>query len=89
MKAVIQLHRGEVMVDLSRPISLSLPVDFSGGGPRHFGAPAAASQPFVAPGFSGAVTTGASCEMEFSLLTFLYQSAQLSRARRLEALRDI
>jgi len=69
LKAVIQLHRGEVMVDLSRPISLSLPVDFSGGGPRHFGAPAAASQPFVAPGFSGAVTAGASCNCATITLT--------------------
>lgn len=56
-------------VDLSSPISLAMPVDFSGRGPRHFGAPAANAQPFSAPGFSGAVATGASCNCSTITLT--------------------
>jgi hypothetical protein len=34
---------------------------FDGGGPRHFGAPAARARPYAAPGFSGEVRRGASC----------------------------
>lgn len=48
-------------LDLGAPISLARPVRFDGGGPRHFGAPAARARPYAAPGFSGDVRRGASC----------------------------
>jgi arylformamidase len=48
-------------IDLAAPVSLARPVRFDGGGPRHFGAPAAHSRPYAAPGFSGEVRRGASC----------------------------
>lgn len=48
-------------MDLSQPVSLAIGIDFSGRGPRHFGAPAPASRPLVAPGFPGEVAAGASC----------------------------
>ena len=69
VNARISFGRSEVAVDLAHPISLAMPVDFSGSGPRHFGAPAASAQPFVAPGFSGAVATGASCNCSTITLT--------------------
>jgi len=67
--ARVQLTRGEVIVDLSRPISLAMPLDFSGREPRHFGAPPASSRPLAVPGFSGAVATGASCNCSTITLT--------------------
>lgn len=64
MKARIALTGGEVRVDLARPVSLALTLDFDGPQPRHFGAPRATARPFEAPGFSGAVASGASCNCE-------------------------
>jgi kynurenine formamidase len=61
LKAHVHLDGQEVVVDLSRPIDVAIPLDFSTEQPRHFGAPAAHSQPFAAPGFSGSVAQGASC----------------------------
>jgi arylformamidase len=54
----------EVCIDLSNPISLAIDLDFSQAQPRHFGAPAATSQPFAVPGFSGSVVQGASCNCQ-------------------------
>ena len=54
-------HGAEAVTDLSRPIDIALPLDFSAGQPRHFGAPAASTQPFSVPGFPGSVAQGASC----------------------------
>jgi len=51
----------EVAVDLAKPISLAIDLDFSDKQPRHFGAPMASSRPYAVPGFSGAVERGASC----------------------------
>jgi Putative cyclase len=51
----------EVRVDLERPFDLSVPLDFDGPQVRHFGAPRASSRPYAAPGFSGSVRQGASC----------------------------
>ena len=48
-------------IDLAAPVSLARLVRFDGGGPRHFGAPAARARPLAAPGFSGEVRRGASC----------------------------
>ena len=51
----------EWRLDLTRPVSLAIPLDFPADQPRHFGAPAASSRPFAVPGFSGSVAQGASC----------------------------
>jgi kynurenine formamidase len=64
MNARIALGGREIGVDLSRPLSLALELDFAGPQPRHFGAPRASAQPFAAPGFAGAVARGASCNCE-------------------------
>ncbi len=64
MNARIALSGGDVTVDLARPSSLALTLDFDGPQPRHFGAPRASARPFEAAGFSGAVASGASCNCE-------------------------
>ncbi len=61
MKARISAGQCEIDFDLSNPISLGIDLDFSERQPRHFGAPAATSQPYAVPGFSGSVEHGASC----------------------------
>jgi kynurenine formamidase len=61
LKAWIELDRRKVEVDLSRPIDMALELNFDANQPRHFGAPAATTEPFAVPGFSGSVATGASC----------------------------
>ncbi len=50
----------EIGVALDRGVSLAIPVEFGGAGPRHFGAGAPSSKPFVAGTFSGSVASGAS-----------------------------
>ena len=69
MNALIRVGGTDVAVDLSRPLSLAIDVDFSGSEPRHFGAPRATSQPLVAPGFPGTVAAGASCNCRTITLT--------------------
>jgi hypothetical protein len=61
LNARIEVGHREVRVDLSNPVSLAIALDFSPAQPRHFGAPAASSEPFSVPGFTGSVATGASC----------------------------
>lgn len=61
---LIDFGHGEVRIDLSRPISLAIELDFSDRQPRHFGAPQATSRPFAVPGFSGSVEHGASCNCQ-------------------------
>jgi arylformamidase len=61
LKVWIELDNREVEVDLSRPIDIALELNFDAGQPRHFGAPAATTEAFAVPGFSGSVATGASC----------------------------
>jgi arylformamidase len=61
---LIDFGGGEVRIDLSRPISLAIALDFSDRQPRHFGAPQAVSRPFAVPGFSGSVEHGASCNCQ-------------------------
>ena len=51
---LIDFGHGAVRIDLSRPISLAIALDFSDQQPHHFGAPQATSRPFAVPGFSGA-----------------------------------
>ncbi len=64
MNARLKPGGREVRVDLSHPYDLSVELDFHGPQPRHFGAPAASSQPFSVPGFSGSVARGASCNCD-------------------------
>ncbi|MGB6605181.1 MAG: cyclase family protein [Steroidobacteraceae bacterium] len=69
MKARVAVDAGALEVDLARPVSLALELDFAGPQPRHFAAPRAASRPLAVPGFSGSVATGASCNCEVLTLT--------------------
>jgi arylformamidase len=69
LNARIRLGKGEVRVDLARPISLAIEISFLGDEPLHFGAPRATSQPFAVEGFSGSVATGASCNCRTISLT--------------------
>jgi kynurenine formamidase len=64
VNARIALEGGELQVDIARPVSLALELDFAGPQPRHFGAPRASAHPFAVPGFPGAVAQGASCNCE-------------------------
>jgi kynurenine formamidase len=64
LKARIGNGAGELSVDLSRPVDLSLPLEFHGAQPRHFDAPPASARPYAVPGFSGSVASGASCNCE-------------------------
>jgi arylformamidase len=64
LKARVAVEAGALQVDLARPVSLAVELDFAGPQPRHFAAPRAASRPFVVPGFSGSVADGASCNCE-------------------------
>ena len=61
MKALVRWEGGEGLTDLSHPIEIAIRLELAGDQPRHFGAPAANSQPFAVPGFSGSVARGASC----------------------------
>jgi kynurenine formamidase len=58
----------EVRVDLSQPMDLAVPLEFTGPQPRHFGAPVATSRPLQLEGFSGAVRQGASCNCDIITL---------------------
>ncbi|MBW4049978.1 MAG: cyclase family protein [Proteobacteria bacterium] len=64
MKARLEGERRELCVDLEHPLDLSIELDFEGPQPRHFGAPRAAARPYSAPGFSGSVAGGASCNCQ-------------------------
>jgi arylformamidase len=64
MNARIALAGGELDIDISRPVSLAVELDFAGAQPRHFGAPRASARPFETSGFAGAVARGASCNCE-------------------------
>jgi arylformamidase len=64
LNAFLKVGTREVVVDLSHPVSLARELDFQAPQPQHFGAPAATSRPYRAPGFSGAVSSGASCNCE-------------------------
>jgi arylformamidase len=71
--AAINLRMGvggrELHIDLSRPTSIAIDLDFSKDQPRHFGVPQASTHPFAVPGFSGSVETGASCNCRTLTLT--------------------
>jgi arylformamidase len=60
MQAELSVGGQKLRVALDRGVSLAIPVDFSGAGPRHFGAPPPESRPWSVGSFSGSVATGAS-----------------------------
>jgi arylformamidase len=64
LNARLSVGNREVRIDLSKPVSLAIDLDFSARQPRHFGAPPASSRPFAVPGFSGSVAHGASCNCQ-------------------------
>lgn len=64
MIARLEVAGREISVELARPFDLSIELDFQGPQVRNFGAPRASAQVFSAPGFSGSVALGASCNCE-------------------------
>jgi hypothetical protein len=71
MLAELQVGGQKVRVALDRGVSLAIPVEFNGAGPRHFGAPSPTSKPWTSGSFSGSVATGAS--VNCSTLTLIPQ----------------
>jgi len=69
VNARISVGNREVSIELSKPVSLAIDLDFSGDQPCHFGAPSATSRAFAVPGFSGSVEHGASCNCQILTLT--------------------
>ena len=69
MKARIAHGARDAWIDLQRPIDLSIPIEFDGTGPLHFGAPRPVSRPLSVGDFSGSVATGASCNCRTISLT--------------------
>jgi kynurenine formamidase len=67
--ALVSVDGVSLQIDLARPISLALSQNFDGHAPRWYAAPAASSQPLTAPGFSGSVAHGASCNCKTLHLT--------------------
>jgi arylformamidase len=61
MLAELNIGGQKVRVAMDRGVSLAIPVEFNGSGPKHFGAPAPVSKPWSVGNFSGSVATGASC----------------------------
>jgi arylformamidase len=69
LNARIRLGKSDYRIDLGRPISLAIEISFLGDEPRSFDAPRATSQPMVVSGFSGSVSSGASCNCRTITLT--------------------
>ncbi len=69
MKARVRVERTELEVDLDRPVSLAIEIEFAGTEPSYFGAPRASARPLAVPGFSGSVAAGASCNCSTLTLT--------------------
>src|SRR6202045_3236812 len=64
VNARIAVGGREFSIDVSRPVTLALALDFGGPQPRHFGAPRASSLPFETAGFKGSVERARSCNCE-------------------------
>lgn len=64
---ILQTATGPRRVD-PNAIDISIPLDFDGRQPNHFGAPAARSEPLEADGFIGDVHAGGSCNCQILTL---------------------
>jgi arylformamidase len=69
MQAELNFGGQKIRAALDRGVSLAIPVDFTGAGPRAFGAPSPHSVPYAVPGFTGSVATGASANCSTLTLT--------------------
>ena len=69
MIAKLSFAGQEIRAALDRGVSLAIAVEFGTPGPRHFGAPAPTSTPFVAGSFNGSVAHGASANCSTMTLT--------------------
>lgn len=69
--SLIQLSIGDGVyrADASAALDVSIPLDFDGRQPNHFGAEAAAAEPLVAGAFIGDTRRGGSCNAERYTLT--------------------
>lgn len=65
----LETAAGSVRADFSRPIDISIPLDFAGPQPAHFGAPAATASALRSGDFVGDVRIGGSCNCEEYRLT--------------------
>lgn len=68
MKAQLTIGGKTITADLSKPLDISIPVQFDGGGLQAFGADAATHTPFTAGNYVGDVRKGGSCNCD--VLTF-------------------
>jgi arylformamidase len=59
--AILSLGGEELRADLARPLDLSIPLEFDGPQPAHFGAAAASARPLEVGGFVGDTRRGGSC----------------------------
>lgn len=64
MKALFQIGDHQYESDLTEGLSLSIPMDFNGPQPNHFGAPRAASSTLKLGDFVGDTTKGGSCNVD-------------------------
>jgi kynurenine formamidase len=69
LSARLQIAGRTLQVDLARPLSLAIELDFDGAQPHWYAAPPAHSAPLVTGGFSGRVDEGASCNCSTITLT--------------------
>jgi kynurenine formamidase len=65
----IEVDGQALRVDAGAALDISIPLDFQGPQPNHFGAPAATSRPLAAGGFVGDTRRGGSCNCEVIELT--------------------
>lgn len=68
MRARVSLPAGEVAIDLSRPIDISIPLDPHGPQPSCYGAPRASARPYSGEGFVLDTRRGGSCNCEEMVL---------------------
>ena len=68
-RLIVETDAGQFRANLSRPIDISIPLDFTGSQPSHFGAPAATAAVMRSGDFVGDVRLGGSCNCEEYRLT--------------------
>jgi kynurenine formamidase len=59
-----ELAGRRLSADFGKPLSIAIPLDFSGAQPSFFGVPPAASRPWQEAGFTGDTRAGGSCNCE-------------------------